>query len=67
MSAEKPKRQKMYTYQELAPEFEVHPKTVSRWFARYTIFRPTNGTARVPQDVLDQFIRESGKKLKGTK
>jgi len=64
MTAETPKTEKLYTYQDLAPMFQVHEKTVARWFRGRKIFRPNNSTARVTQSQLDLFIQESGKKLK---
>ncbi len=60
-----PKHAAGYTYQELAPEFGVDARTVARWFRNYILFRPTQTTARVPREVLAQFIQDSGKKLKG--
>ena len=53
---------KLWTYQALGDLFEVHPKTVSRWFRGFKKFEPTPKTVRVYQSSVDQFIKRRTKK-----
>ena len=55
---------KLYTYQDLADYFQVHAKTVSRWFNGRKVFRPNHSTVRITQEQLDAFILQSGRQPK---
>jgi hypothetical protein len=47
-----------YTWQDLGPHFQVHPKTVYRWFRRFKHkkFHPTQNTSRLKGEVVLAFI-----------
>jgi DNA-binding transcriptional regulator YhcF (GntR family) len=46
------------TYQDLAAQFQVHPRTVKRWLARWriSVFRPTQRTVRVAPDDIARMV-----------
>lgn len=56
---ETPKTEKLYTFEEVAPMFQVTPRTVRRWWAQRKKFKPTPNTVRITQSQLELFIKDS--------
>ncbi len=59
---------RLWTYQDLAALWQVHPKTISRWVRRLRIrvLRPTQNTVRIPDSEV-QRITTTNDETKKTK
>ena len=48
----------LYTYQDLVARFQVHYSTIWRWFHGRRRFKPSNGTVRISETEVQQFISD---------
>lgn len=53
---ETPCKETLYTYQDLARHFQVHTKTIYRWFSRQPKVKPTAGTVRISETTVQKFV-----------
>ena len=57
-AAAKPEK-KLFTYQDIADEYQVNAKTVARWFRKRDKESPSKRTVRISQAQLDTFKKET--------